>query len=352
VACGGSAYAYSRLFGRDKPAPRSPFKIIEDLNRLAEQGIHHVFLFQDPRILGQKYCNQLLDTLARENTGIKHISIELFYPCDKDFLAKVKNSKTEVGLSISPESGVDSVRLAHGRDYTNDQLLRTLRYCKELSIPVGVFFMVALGNDTWDTIGQTMDLCEVICQMNFEYCQQNEMEREILGVSVGPMILLDPGSLAFDNPGRYGYKPIFNKFMDYFKGLSRPSWHQWISYETKHFDRMDIFEVIIRSLLYVIALKERYGFDVYGGFERNPIQEAAVNSLRFDLESCRFVSQEIDRLESVPEKERVSKLFSLRKSMANVMMQPWHKQSPREKDTYSVEMRKIMDLCTGLMRGD
>jgi hypothetical protein len=74
------------------------------------------------------------------------------------------------------------------------------------------------------------------------------------------MILLDPGSLAFDRPTSYGYNLIFKDLEDYVKGLSLPSWHQWISYETKSLNREQIANLTIDSLEYSINLRERCGF--------------------------------------------------------------------------------------------
>jgi hypothetical protein len=76
----------------------------------------------------------------------------------------------------------------------------------------------------------------------------------------GPMILLDPGSLAFDFPKSHGYRLIFKDLEDYIKGMSLPSWHQWISYETKYLNRDLITELTIASLEYSINLRERCGF--------------------------------------------------------------------------------------------
>jgi hypothetical protein len=76
----------------------------------------------------------------------------------------------------------------------------------------------------------------------------------------GPMILLDPGSLAFDRSTSYGYRLLFKDLEDYINGLSLPAWHQWISYETKFLDRDSITKLIIDSLEYSINLRERCGF--------------------------------------------------------------------------------------------
>jgi hypothetical protein len=76
----------------------------------------------------------------------------------------------------------------------------------------------------------------------------------------GPMILLDPGSLAFDKPSNHGFRLVFDKFEDYYKGLGLPSWHQWISYETKYLNRKTITDYILDSMEFSVNLREKYGF--------------------------------------------------------------------------------------------
>ncbi len=66
--------------------------------------------------------------------------------------------------------------------------------------------------------------------------------------SFGPLILLDPGSLAFDYSEEFGYKLVFRRLEDYIKGMSMPSWHQWISYETKSLDRAEIANLTIELI--------------------------------------------------------------------------------------------------------
>jgi hypothetical protein len=76
----------------------------------------------------------------------------------------------------------------------------------------------------------------------------------------GPMILLDPGSLAFDSPEKYGYTLVFKSFEDYLNGMSFPSWRHWISYETRFLNREQIADLIIDSLEY--STKLRYNYDL------------------------------------------------------------------------------------------
>ncbi len=258
VACGGSAYSYRTYLGREQPAFRSPEKIAEDIRKLSEQGVQLGFLFQDPRIGGKEYWSRLLKTLQKEKIQLTQLTMELFGPANEEYIKELSKIEVPIVLIISSESGVDSVRRAHGRNYTNEELFRTIEICKRYDISLGIFSMIALANDTPETIRETWEGWEQICLMNLD-------GKAHVDYAFGPMILLDPGSLAFDLPTSYGYRLIFKDLEDYIKGMSLPSWHQWISYETKSLNRDLITKLTIDSLEYSINLRERCGF--YSKFE-------------------------------------------------------------------------------------
>jgi B12-binding domain/radical SAM domain protein len=253
ASCGGSAYAYRTYLGRKKPAFRSPERIVDDLRKLADQGVELVFLFQDPRIGGRKYWRALLKALQKMDVPLQQLTLELFAPADEEFMLELAKIPAPVVLTISPESGVDQVRKSHGRHYTNEELFETLRLCKKYGIKLGSFSMAALGEDTAETIHQTWDGWEQICLLNIN-------EHAPVDYAFGPMLLLDPGSLAFDQPEEHGYRLRFKTLKDYVSGMSLPSWHQWISYETKGLSREDIARLTLDSLEYSINLRERCGF--------------------------------------------------------------------------------------------
>ncbi len=254
VTCGGSAYNYRIYSGREQPAFRSPEKIAEDIQKLGEQGVHYVSLSQDPRMGGKEYWKRLLATLQNGKFEINQLTMEICCPANKEYLKELSKIGMPLVLTISPESGVDSVRRAHGRNYTNEELFRTIKLCKKHNIPLEIHSMIALANDTNRTIKKTWEIWEQICSTN-----QKSQGKVPVSCVFGPMILLDPGSLAFDFPKRYGYRLIFKNLEDYVKGMSLPSWHQWISYETKHLNRDSIIKLFINSIEYSINLRERYG---------------------------------------------------------------------------------------------
>jgi len=253
VSCGGSAYSYRTHLGRQKPAFRSPAKIVKDLRKLSKQGIQLVFLFQDPRMGGEAYWRKLLSALQNEKIQLRQLTMELFGPADEEFISELAKINIPVRLSISPESGVDTVRGAHGRKYNNAGIYKTIDLCKQYGIALGSFSMIALANDTEETIKKTWESWEQICSFNVN-------NHAPVDYAFGPMILLDPGSLAFDRASSYGYRPIFKTLEDYIAGMSLPAWHQWISYETKFLDREAIAKLTVDSLEFSINLRERIGF--------------------------------------------------------------------------------------------
>jgi len=240
ATCGGSRYTYSKLLYREEPIFRSKEKIVEDLQKLAEQGIESVFLFMDVRMGGKKYWKPLLKTLASNDTGIKTLTLELFSTGDEEFLSEIVrlNNYIKVGLSISPESGNEEVRIAHGRPYSNESLIKTARYCIRNGVKLSVFFMFGLALDTKESLEDTYSLCVKLTELNLEFKQKLGVDG--ITTRFGEMLLLDPGSLAFNNPEKYGYKLLFKTLDDYVNGMSSPAWSDWLSYETQRLTRREL----------------------------------------------------------------------------------------------------------------
>lgn len=239
VTCGGSMYSYRTLMNREKPAFRSPSKILEDIHTLAEYGITRIFLFGDIRMGGKAYQEELLRLLKRERPVYENLTMELFQPADENFIRSLSSLSRNLYITISPESGVESVRKAHGRNYSNQELLDTIKLCAKYQIKLGVFFMLSLAQENEQTVAETVKLCsEAIKYKTFS----------IPLISWGCMLLLDPGSLAFDSPSEYGYKLLSKTFREYYNALLSPSWKYYLTYETDSLSREKIVELFFTAL--------------------------------------------------------------------------------------------------------
>jgi B12-binding domain/radical SAM domain protein len=305
--CGGSAYAYKTRLGRGKPAFRSPDRIVKDIKKLSEQGIRSVGLYQDPRMGGKKYWQELLAALRREKPGIDRLSLDLLAPAGEEFIRGVAEIGKPVTLHICPDTGSDEVRRMLGRRYSTEALVRTVKLCHQHLIPVTSFFSVGLAGETRETVTKTWELWDRISSL--EQIMNTRGRALGLGDSVplgGPIlgpIVLDPGSLAFDFPEKYGYKLLYKTLEEYIRGLSGPSWHHWLNYETSLLKKEEIIEIILQSTAFSIEQREACGF-------YNHIQaDAERRRLRGDI----IALKEVDRIMGLPDPaERESRLKDLR----------------------------------------
>ncbi len=283
--CGGSAYAYKKHMGMNKPAFRSPGKIVQDIRKLIEQGVSFIGLFQDPRMAGEKYWRELFAGLAREQEGIDRLSLDLLVPADEEFIREVAKIGQQVVLHICPDTGSDAVRRQLGRPYTNAELLNCIKLCHQYHLPVTTFFSAGLAGETADNIKETWQLWEELSAIDRQAQFSGSIKVPLGGPIVGP-IVLDPGSMAFDNPEKYGYKLLYNNLEEYIAGLSRPSWHQWLNYETPQLDSAGLVDVIISTVEFAINQREKTG--VYSFYE------ALAERLKADAD--RTIVREVDQI--------------------------------------------------------
>jgi B12-binding domain/radical SAM domain protein len=308
--CGGSAYTYKKYLGMQRPAFRSPSKLVEDIKRLNDQDVRFIGLFQDMRMAGQAYWQELIATLVKEKPQIERLSLDLLVPADEAFIKAVAKIGRQVIFHLCPDTGSDAVRKKLGRHYTSKAVIETVKTCAKYRIPVTNFFSVGLAGETEDQMRETWDLWAQLDEINTASTANGAYEDiydqiPIGGQVLGP-ILIDPGSQAFDRPEKYGYKLIYKDLQHYIFGMSQPSWHQWLNYETLVRDKASILEMIFRSTEFTIDQREKYGF--FGA------QEAYYERCR--VEADRVIVKEIDRIMTLENpREQMIRTIAIRKSL-------------------------------------
>jgi B12-binding domain/radical SAM domain protein len=345
VACGGSAYSYRTYLGMDRPSFRSPTKIAEDIQKLLGQGVRFIGLSQDPRMGGKKYSKELITELASEKLDVMRLALDLLSPADEDFVEGLSRTGMPTVLTISPESGTYHVRKSHGRNWSDEDCIKTAQLCHKYGVPITFFFMVGLAEETQETIRETWNMWEELCLIDqkarFEG-RFGDLERyfPIGGPIIGQMILLDPGSLAFDFPAKYGYRLIFRNLEEYIRGLSAPSWHQWISYETKHLDRNALAKLFLESIENSIYEREKHGM----------YDKTQATMERFGVMAQRIVIDEVDRMPSFNQTEQSTRLRSLKEALDEYSL---GKAPSSEADPYGYRrrMRETLRLSIGLVEG-
>ncbi len=213
---------------------------------------------------------------------------------EREFVEMLQRFKpvNKVALTMSPESGDDHVRYAHGRKYSNDSIIKTAKSCVEQDLPITLFFMGALAQETTETVDRMFKLWETLLSL-----------KGWVNVEYGPMILLDPGSIAYDHPVKEGYV-IKNKTMSsLYEASLKSTWVDWINYETENFNLQEIKDTILSSIEQLIRIKLKYK---RMGEKR---AEAELKNLIFN----KFVLEEIKHLNQIGKRgEKENRLKELK----------------------------------------
>jgi B12-binding domain/radical SAM domain protein len=299
VTCGGSAYAYRKFFNRNKPAFRSPAKIVDDIAGILEFTKGPVYMIGDIRLGGRKRASQILSIMAKEKLG-SQVVFELFAPAPEPFIREIARSVKNFNISISPESHDESVRMQQGRDYTTKALEDTVE--SALGHGAGrfdIFFMIGLpGQDYGCALGD-------VRYSERLYKKFGKSGR--LHAFTSPMApFLDPGSIAFEEPERLGYRVLCRGFSDHRARLTEPSWKYILNYETAQLSRSGIVEATYEAALGFNELRAKYGLTDRTQSERARRHICAAVSVMKKIDEARKASRsagktlrdEIDQLSS------------------------------------------------------
>jgi len=112
---------------------------------------------------------------------------------------------------------------------------------------------------------------------------------------------LDPGSLAFENPDRFGYKLRFRTLEEHRNAMLAPNWKETLNYESVTMDRDTLVEATYEAAIGLSNLKADYGL-----FKKSEM----VRVISRAREEMRLIKQaDSPYPESTPERSRLSVFF-------------------------------------------
>ena len=277
VGCGGSRFAFRHMHGRTQPVYRPPEKLAEDVRHIASVSNAPIFVIGDIRQAGKAYAERFLAAVS----GIRSsVMIELFSPASRQFLSQVAHALPDFAIELSIESHDLAVRHAFGKPYSNAAVESTIRHALDLGARrFDLFFMVGLPRQTYDLVLGSADYTGKL--LNEFGADQR------LRPFIGPMApFVDPGSLAFEQPERYGYHIFYRTLEQHRQALLEPSWQFTLNYETQWMTRREIVQSTYEACIRVADLKVKHGLvDAADG--------ARVQGI---LEEGRRLSHEIEQL--------------------------------------------------------
>ncbi len=252
TTCGGSAYAYRQMHGRSRPVYRAPEALAEDIRKIGEFSQVPVFVLCDIRQAGDEYAERFLEAISGYE---RPVMFEFFEAPPRGFFQRMARALKNFTVEISMESHDERVRRAFGRPYSNAEIERAMDEalhagCQRLDL----FFMVGLKEQTYDSVMGTVDYAR---RMVARYADRQGSK---LVPFISPMApFLDPGSRAFDQPEKHGYRLFARTLEEHRQALVAPSWKYVLNYETRWLSRDGIVDATYEAGRRMNRLKAEYG---------------------------------------------------------------------------------------------
>ncbi len=252
VTCGGSACAYKRIANRSRVAFKDPSVIASEVSSIAGYLNGPIFFLNDILMGGKDHFSRIMDAL-RPMKIKSEAMFEFFQPPSREVLEELASAFPRFSIEISPESHDAEVRKAFGRPYDNVSLERFIQDADAVGCNrLDLFFMTGLPKQTMESVLGTVDYC-----------------RDLLSSVSGSMRLmpiisplapfLDPGSMAFENPGQHGYKLLCRTVEEHRQAMNATDWTRMLNYETLAMDRDTIAEATYQAAIGLSNLKADFG---------------------------------------------------------------------------------------------
>ena len=275
VFCGGSKFGVNKYCERKRPSFRAPELVAQDIQNVGRYTNGPIFVVGDLRQGGEEYARTLLKHLGTVKPA-NQIVLELFTPAPKEYFEMVGRAIPHFNFEFSPESHLEEVRRSSGKTYSNAELEETIKNalasgCQKFDL----FFMFGLPYQTPEKALATVDYCEELLNK--------------FGTRLNPFIsplapFIDPGSLAYEESEKFGYRVFCRTLEEHRQALLQPSWKYTLSYETKWMTRDEIVDTTYQAALRLNRIKAAFGLidDKMAAAIEERIKEAVVMMKRID----------------------------------------------------------------------
>ena len=250
--CGGSQETYNAFSHRPQPAYRDPELVVSDLLQISRYFKGPIFILGDIFQSGDEYARKLLSLLKKQKLD-NHVVLEFFDIPPVDSLEMIADSIPHLNIQLSPETHDPAIRNAFGRPYDNQRMEEMFekllkRNCNKFDL----FFMIGIPGQDANSVMETVKYIDHLLE---KYGKSKKLFPYISPLAP----FLDPGSMVFENPEKYGYKLFYHTLEEHRKALLAPSWKQMLNYETSWMSRDQIVEITYQSALKLNQIKYKHG---------------------------------------------------------------------------------------------
>lgn len=307
IICGGSQATFRNCYQRPHPVFRSPEAVIRDIQNISRFSNGPIFILGDLREPGDGYAEEIFHFLEQARPKNPFI-LELFTPASREFLQRMGRACPGFYLEISPESHDPEIRRTIGRPYTTEDLEKTLADALELGCSrLDIFFMIGLPKQMVQSVMDTIDYCDHL----FSKFKGDKR----LSLFISPLApFLDPGSIAFESPQRFGYNVLFRSLEEHRRAIASPSWKYSLNYETQWLSRDQLVDISYEAIRRLNHLRVKYQtvpqkLAEIAEQRLNAAQEMAhrLDDLiaQGDYETIERLKPEIDRINAFPVPEKI-----------------------------------------------
>jgi B12-binding domain/radical SAM domain protein len=252
VTCGSSHETCTHLTRRSRPVFRGPESLVANIEAVARLTRSPIFLVGDLLQAGADHAAAVLEGLRRAALP-NEIMFEFFDLPPLEFLRRIDDAVPVWSVEISPESHDHAVRRAQEGEpaYDNARLEAFLQEAlRRRARRIGVFFMIGLPEQTYESVMDTIEYCGRLFQMS-------DRRLSCFISPMGPFI--DPGSRGFEEPERFGYRLFARTLDEHRRLLTQPTWERILNYETRWMSRERLVDATYDAAERLNAMKLEHG---------------------------------------------------------------------------------------------
>jgi B12-binding domain/radical SAM domain protein len=250
LTCCGSAYAYRRVHGHQTPSYRSPEALARDLRSARGYENGSVYVPCDITQAGMDYAYRFLQAMR---DFPKLIYIDLLQPIPRKFLQDMTDALPHLALQIPMGSHDPQVRQAMGKDYSNPAIEKTIEDALSLGCEcLSLRFTIGLPRQDRDSVMATIAYCDDLLA---RFGASGRLQPFIAPLAP----FLDPGSIAFEEPERNGYRLLFCSLEDHRRALLASTWKYVLNYETEWMTGDDIVRATYDATVAMAILRAKHG---------------------------------------------------------------------------------------------
>jgi hypothetical protein len=231
--CGGSNWAQGL-----EETPRWEVEALAEMCVAARQLTR--FPIRLPGDIRQGDWRGFLAALKRRKfTRAMHFDI--FRPGDSEFYRAIADAVPEPHGTIGPVTHDEALRARYGLSYDNAALERSIEEFAAVGGHLSLFFYIGIPGQTKESARETTDYALRLLERH----QKGRRGFDVYVSALAPFI--DPGSLAFTYPERYGYRLRARTLAEHRQLMRQPEWWDTLNYQSETITRGELAEAAIEA---------------------------------------------------------------------------------------------------------